>query len=162
MMQRLLGDEYVVLINTGANTGNNKKMLEQCANTLEIEGFSKLINDRLRLRELMVTADVIIGDYRDVVFESVLLDRPAFFSGFDYEKKQRDTNIMRDFSKTQPFPIIRTAEELAEALEHIESYDFAPLHEFRDNYFTYCDGHVSERIVEYMLNGENLRENLGG
>ena len=149
VLQKHLGDEYVVVI----NTGNNQKMVELCPNTLEIEGFSKLINDKIRLRELMITADVIVGDYRDAMFESVLLERPAYFTGFDYEKKQTDVNIMRDFSRTQPFPIVRTAEELAQALKHIESYDFAPLHEFRDNYLTYCDGHVGERIVAYMLNG---------
>ena len=72
----------------------------------------------------MVTADFIVGDYRYVMFESALLDRPAYFSSFDHEKKQKDVNIISDFSVTQPFPIVRTSEELIQALEHIESYDY--------------------------------------
>lgn len=149
MLRKLLGDEYVVAI----DTRNRKELVRSCANRLDIKGFSKLINSKMRLRELMVTADVIAGDYRDVMFEAVLLDRPVYFTGFDYETTQLDENFICDLSRTQPFPVVRTAEELAQALRHTESYDYTPLHEFRDHDLAYCDGHAGERIVEYLLAG---------
>ncbi len=149
-MQRLLGDEYVLVI----DTRNHKELIKICTNTIEIEGFSKLINSNLRIRELMMAADVIIGDYRDSVFEAVMLNKPVFFTGCDYEKKQRDENFMRDISRILPYPIVRNAEQLAEKLKELDDYDFKPLEEFRKKYFTYCDGHVSERIVRYMLDGK--------
>lgn len=149
-MQRLLGNEYVLVI----DTKNHKDLVKICCNTLEIEGFSKLINKDFRLRELMVAADVIIGDYRDSLFEAVLLDKPVFFTGYDFERKQRDINFMRDISRILPFPLVRTSEQLAAMLSDLENYDRKPLDEFRSRYLTYCDGHVGERIVSYML--ENL------
>ena len=150
LLQKLIGDEYVVVI----DTRNHKDLVKVCANTLEVKGFSKLINSDLRLREMIVASDVIVGDFRDVLYESVLLEKPIFFTGFDYEiKQQKDVNFIRDLARIDPFPGVRTSEALAEAMKHLDSYDYAPLHEFRDKYLTYCDGHVGERIVKFMLNG---------
>ena len=149
MLQKLIGDKYVVVI----DTRNHKDLVKLCANTLEIKGFSKVINDDLRLREMIVTSDVIVGDYRDVLYESVLLEKPIFFTGFDYENKQKDANFLRDLALIDPFPTVRTAESLAEKMSHLDTYDYGPQHEFRDKYLSYCDGHVGERIVRYMLSG---------
>lgn len=146
-LHRAIGAEYVMIF----DARGQKNLLTSCANRIEIEGFSKIINDEMRLRELVSVADVIVGDYRDTVFEAVLVDRPIYFTGFDYEKVQRDVNFIRDFSRLMPFPMVRTAEELVEQLRHIEDYDYVPMHAFKEKYLTYCDGHVGEKIVEHMI-----------
>ena len=145
-LSKLIGDEYVVII----DTRNHKELLNEVPNTLEIKGFSKVINSNLSLRELVVTADVIVGDFRDTLFESVLLNKPVFFSGYDYENRYRDVNFTLDYSKTAPFPIIKSSEELFERIKNINNYDYAPQNDFKNKYLTYCDGHSGEKVCEFI------------
>ncbi len=113
-----------------------------------------MVNGKIRIRELLVTADIIVGDYRDTLFEAVLLEKPIFFTGFDYEKKLKDANVVRDFSEINPFPVVRTAEELAAWITDSKEYDYASLRTFREKYFEFCDGHTAERILDYMRNND--------
>ena len=145
-LKEYIGDEYVVVI----DTRNHKDLLDTVPNKLEIKGFSKLINSKISVRKLLVAADVIVGDYRDTLFESVLLNVPVFFSGYDYENRFRNVNFVLDYTKTSPFPIVKSAEELCDGLSELDSYDYAPHEEFKKQFLTYCDGESGKRVCEYI------------
>lgn len=145
-LKKLIGDEYVVII----DTRNKKKSLKSVPNKLEIEGFSKIINSKIGMRKLLILADVIVGDFRDTLFESVLLNKPIFFSGFDYEDKHHDENFVLDYTKDSPFPLVRSSEELFEKMKNLKSYDYAPQIDFKNKYLTFCDGKSGKKVCEFI------------
>ena len=52
-------------------------------------------------------------------------------------------------------PLVRSSLDLAKALEQIDTYDYGPVEAFREKYFSWCDGHSTERVVRYLLNKES-------
>ena len=48
-------------------------------------------------------------------------------------------------------PIVETAEELADHLQHLDSYDYGPMERFRQEMYADCDGHSAQRVVDYLL-----------
>ncbi|MCR4594587.1 MAG: CDP-glycerol glycerophosphotransferase family protein [Clostridiales bacterium] len=152
-LQSLIGDEYVILI----DTRNHKDLLETVPNTLEIEGFSKVINSKISLRKLMMIADIIVGDYRDTLFESVLLEKPIFFSGVDYEKNFRKSTFDLDYTKPLPFPIVKSSEDLFDQIENLANYDYSAQTDFKNRYLTFCDGKSGEKLCDFII--ESLNNN---
>lgn len=140
-----LGDEYVILVNTEDN---------KIANTVNIAGFAKRLTKRMSIRGQFAVADIIIGDYRDIVFEAILTNKPVFLTSKDYPVTGfRKNNLFRyeEFAKGR---VIADAAELVDAIQNIDSYDFAGYHGFKQKYLTYCDGKSSERLYNYMLNNK--------
>lgn len=144
-----LADEYVMLV----DMRSNKSLAGNCRNIIEVSGFSRNVtNMPVSLRSLLSVADVVVGDYRDTFFESVLLDRPVFSTASDMDKIQSDSlNMIYDLRQIYPFPVVENAEELIEKLRHIDAYDASPLKKFRDKYFIGCDGHATERLLSKLL-----------
>ena len=148
-LHELIGDEYVVAI----DLGGNMTLLESCKNIVEIQGFSKITNGKgISLRSLLVTADVVIGDYRDTFFESALLGKPVFSTISDCERMQRSSiNMARDLQSMYPFLNIHDADELVQKLRNLNEYDYSAIKKFNDNYLGGCDGHVSDRILDIFV-----------
>ena len=145
-LAELLGDQYIAALSIrGGKSGI------RYYNPTAVNGFSKVITHEATLRELIVAADYIVGDYRDVMFECALLNKKVFFTGYDYEKRMMDKNCIYDFGEINPYPVINSEEELADWLLGKKDYDFSRVNAFKERYLTYCDGHSGERIAEYML-----------
>ena len=127
-------------------------MAEAGKNPIEIPGFSiDVTNLDVSPRNLMLAADVIIGDYRDTFFESALLHKPVFSTAYDARRMQENhPNLLYDLSTMYPFPIVRNAEDLIDKLQHLDSYDYGPLEEFNEKYLHGCDGNASFRMLEYV------------
>lgn len=145
----LLGEQYFVFV----DLRSNKALAKSCKNKINIPGFSKNVSDeKISLRSLLVAADVVVGDYRDSFFESVLLNKPVFSTAIDlHEVQSNSVNMMYDLAEIYPFPIVETAEELVESISKVEEYDYQPLEEFRKQYLTGCDGKSSDRVVEHIV-----------
>ncbi len=146
-LRALIGDEYYVLL----DVKNKMKSLNNYNNRFEVEGFARLFNSELSMREMALSADIIIGDYRDTLFESVLLNKPTFFTGFDIEKRLKDVNFNSILCDNIPFPVIHNADEFAEAIKNASDYDFSKIRQFKNNYMTFCDGHAAERLLSSIL-----------
>lgn len=146
-LRALIGDEYYVLL----DVKNKIKSLNNYNNRFEVEGFAKLFNSELSMREMALSADIIIGDYRDTLFEAVLLNKPTFFTGFDIEKRLKDVNFNSILCDNMPFPVIHNADEFAEAIKNASDYDFSKIRQFKNNYMTFCDGHAAERLLSSIL-----------
>lgn len=142
LMKRELGDEYVVLVNT--EDGN-------ISNTVNIPGFSKRVSKKMTIRGQFVVADVIVGDYRDIIFEAPLANKPLFLTGKDYATTGfRKQNLFRYEELAKDIIVDNTA-ELIEVIKNVENYDYTPCNKFKEKYLTYCDGKTFERLYEYML-----------
>jgi hypothetical protein len=154
-LEKTLKDEYVVLVDFRSNPA----LADSCKNVIDIDGFSRNVSkDQISLRSLLAAADIVIGDYRDTFFESVLLGKPVFSTAVDLDEIQSNSwNMMYDLAEIYPFPIVHSAEELVEKMTSIEEYDDRPLTEFKEKYLIGCDGEVSERLLERILGRERKK-----
>ena len=149
ILSRALSEDYVVVL---APTGNF--VLKTCRNTIEIPGFSKLMMKGIHIRELMVSADVIVGDYRDEFFEAALLKKPMYSSAWDYEIRVKLPNMSANAGDFESFlfcPLVSSSEDLITALGDVDHYDFGPVEDFAAAMLDGCDGDSSKRVVEYLL-----------
>lgn len=148
-LAKCLSGEYFVLV----DFRSNNTLASTCKNVVDILGFSRNISkDRISLRQAMVCADVIIGDYRDTFFESVLLHKPVYSTAVDMENMQSESlNMMYDLESIYPFPILNSADELVNALRKVNEYDYKKQNVFKQKYLCGCDGNSAERLVEYVI-----------
>lgn len=157
LLRDLLGSGYALVINF-----RKAQVDGTFLNRIEIPGFSMEVEDQMEERELLMAADFIVGDYRDIFFEAPLTGKPAFSTAFDYEDRIQVQNMSLNCSRFEEFlfcPIVRNSYELASEIADIDHYDSVPMKKFCEEYLTYCDGHSTQRVVEYV---ENLtRESEG-
>lgn len=147
---KLIGNKYVVLINF-----DTKQIKNEYKNIIEIPGFSKnMTNEKnINIRELISAADIVVGDYRDVFFETAILHKPVYSTAWDYERIIKSPKISQNALKFESLifcPVVETAEQLAEQLNQIDCYDYSRMEEFREQYFGACDGKSTERVIEYI------------
>lgn len=149
-LEKELYDEYFVIIDFRSNNA----IASSCKNVVNIAGFSQDISkDKISLRQAMVCADIIIGDYRDTFFESALLHKPVYSTAVDMGDIQSNSlNMMYNLYDIYPFPVVSSAEELIELLRNVCEYNYEKLDLFAERYLAGCDGHVSDRLVDYIVN----------
>ena len=148
-LQKLIGDEYVVVLNI-----NESQVKHETMNRLEIPGFCMKISSGISYRQQLAAADIIIGDYRDTFFETPLMHKPAFSTAYDYESFIQANNMSQNANHFEELifcPVVRTAEELADQLKNLDSYDYSLMERFRQEMYADCDGHSSQRVADYVL-----------
>lgn len=112
-------------------------------------------NRGMSTRELMVCADLLITDYSSVFFDYLILDRPIIFYAPDYDKYTKDRGYYLEYTEL-PGEIIIGDENLCEKVcnslytEDEEIKDKRK--KFYDEYMEACDGHATERVIEYIKN----------
>ena len=109
--------------------------------------------------ELMTVADVLITDYSSVFFNFLILDRPIIFFAPDYEEYSEDRGFYPDYDKL-PGIVVRSADAdtLQKSIEECMTEDKnAKLRNaFKIQYINGCDGHVTERIIDYVRREEDI------
>lgn len=147
-MQTALQDKYMVVLHFD-QAGQKEKDLKQ----YEIPGFCKVLEKEIPARRLLMAADVIVGDYSALFFESVLLGKPMYSSAYDYEtfiEKDSIQMTAEEFANEMFCPIVKSAEDLVNEIRQIESYDYQKLEVFRKDVFADCDGNSVRRVAEYL------------
>ena len=150
LLQERLGGEYAVLLSFNADQRSRLALSNQMGDA----SFCKEMRGELSPREMMVLADVIVGDYRDSFFESAILRKPVFSTAFDYERMIQAPSMSMNacaFSSYLFAPVVSTVEQLVDRLQHLDAYDYTPMEAFRQRMFSACDGHSVERVVDYLL-----------
>lgn len=146
MLKEALGDEYFIIMNLMPKSKNSN-------NISEIPGFAVNITKNMYLRESIIAADIVIGDYRDTLFEATLTDKPIFVTSRDKIDITKKVTYF-DFEDIIPGVEVRCEEDLINKIRDIEHYDYTNSRNFRKKYLTYCDGKSSQRIYDYIK--ENL------
>ena len=147
-MARELSDEYFVLINRKASFD------EEITNVIEVQDFCMNTPKGFTLKELMIAADVIIGDYRWSVFEAPLLHKPIYLSDWDAEVYTRGRCEAIRYSELQCGERIKDTPDLIEKLKNIDKYDYSIQERFVDRYLRHCDGQSSKRLYDCIMNDE--------
>ncbi len=145
-LAKCLNGEYYMFVDFRSNNA----LADTAENIIEVPGFSKNVSkEKITLRSLLVSADIVIGDYRDTFFEAALLKIPVYSTAFDMgDIQSSSSNLIYDMYKIYPFPVIKDAESLIKILD--KNYDFLLIHNFIDNYLMGCDGNASERLGLYV------------
>ncbi len=141
-------DEYVVII-------NRQKKNADYTNILNINGFSKDLTDTFNIREQMMMADIIIGDYRDTAFESPLLNVPVFISDWDKGTINAKTNLQYDFNDIIYGVEITSTADLIDKIKNIAKHDYKIQNAFKKKYLTECKGKSAKNLVKYLVDNEN-------
>ncbi|MDO4383026.1 MAG: CDP-glycerol glycerophosphotransferase family protein [Eubacteriales bacterium] len=147
VLQEALGDEYFVIMNLSPKAKDS-------SNIVEIPGFAVNVTKKMYLREAIAAADIVIGDYRDALFEATLIDKPVFITSSDKNAISKKTTYF-DYEDIIPGVEVQSEEDLIAKIRAIEHYDYTNSRIFREKYLTYCDGKSSNRVYDY------IKSNLG-
>lgn len=144
-LKNLIGNEYVVIIHQRKEVRKLHGLYE-----VNVQGFSKDLTDVMRAREQLCVADVVIGDYRDVYFESAVIRKPIFSYAYDMEKFCGKSPAFEYYENVCLGPVISSEEEFAKHLNRLDKYDYRQQDRFREKYLKYCDGKSTQRLWDYI------------
>ncbi len=144
------------------------------ADMVDLSGMEGFVYNGSRYEDvsrLYLASDICITDYSSVFFDYANLKRPILFFAYDYEEYADEIRgLYIDMEKELPGPVLRTNEELREALHSLEKIKEQYHQRYEEFYERFChvdDGKASERIIEKVLGerergtGLNEREERG-
>lgn len=142
-----LGDEYVVLFRTHYLV----------ASSFDFARYSRFVIDASNvgdINDLYLASDLLVTDYSSVLFDYANLKRPIVFYMYDLDKYSSEVRGFYLDVADLPGPIVRTQEELVEAIRATGTPDAAlgERYERFSDRFTYLDdGHASQRVIERVI-----------
>ncbi len=118
----------------------------------EYRDFAIDLSRKMDISQLLSVADMCISDYSSLVFEYALFEKPMIFYAYDVEDYLDERGFYYPYEEFIPGPLVRTNEQLIEAILHMEEdFDRQKVHQFREKFMSACDGHSTSRIVDAML-----------
>ena len=104
------------------------------------------------IRELYLAADVLLTDYSSAMFDFAITHKPMLFFTYDLDEYRDVTRgFYLDFESEAPGPLLTTTDEVADALENLESVSahYASSYAaFRDRFCALEDGAATQRVIE--------------
>ena len=147
-MKEKLSTEYFLLIKHHPFIKNRTQIPE------ELSSFARDVSDELEIDGLIASADVCISDYSSLVFEYSLMDRPMIFFAYDIEDYSDWRGFYYDYTEMTPGPVFTETREVADYIlalpERFEEHDREEVRAFRQKFMSGCDGHATDRIIEFM------------
>ncbi len=107
--------------------------------------------------DLLALADVLVTDYSSVMFDFSATGRPMVFHVADAERYEREVRgLAWDLAARAPGPLVRSAEEVADAVARADRPDererwAARYARWRADFNRLDDGHAAERVVRRLL-----------
>ncbi|QFT90683.1 CDP-glycerol:poly(glycerophosphate) glycerophosphotransferase [Bacillus sp. THAF10] len=147
-MQESLGEDYVVILRM-------HYLIAENLDISEFKGFAYDLSTYEDIAELYLISDLLITDYSSVFFDFANLRKPILFFTYDIEK-YRDTlrGFYMDFEEEAPGPILRTGEEVLEAIlniDEIEEQYHAKSLDFYNKYCEFDNGLASNNIIKQVF-----------
>jgi CDP-glycerol glycerophosphotransferase len=142
-----LGDEYALLFRRHRLTAGAvpERVL---AAAIDVSEFPDA-------NELLLAVDVLVTDYSSAIFDFAATGRPMLFFAPDLESYRDEIRgFSVDFEAIAPGPVLRTAEEVVEALRDLDVDAAAGLERYERFVAAYCplgDGRASSRVVERVF-----------
>ena len=154
VLWRSLGDDYVLLIKHHPYVKELPKLPAHLDGT-----FAMDVTKTMTIEELLMVSDICISDYSSLIYEYSLLGRPMLFFAYDLEDYFDWRGFYYNYDELTPGPVLRTNEELADYILHIdERFDPEVVEAFRTRFMSACDGHATERIMEMVFGAETLEQ----
>jgi CDP-glycerol glycerophosphotransferase len=107
------------------------------------------------ISELYLASDVLVTDYSSTMFDFAITGRPQLFFTYDLEDyRDRLRGFYFDLEPIAPGPLLRTTDDLLEALADLPSVTAACAERyaaFRDTFCHLEDGRATQRVVDRLL-----------
>jgi CDP-glycerol glycerophosphotransferase len=121
------------------------------------DGFIRDVSTYPDGTELLLAADVLVTDYSSLMFDYANTGRPMLFFTYDLDLYRDEVRgFYFDFLERAPGPLLRTSDQLAEALSDLaavrERYA-ARYAAFAAGFCELDDGHASARVVDRVFAG---------
>jgi CDP-glycerol glycerophosphotransferase len=147
-MKEILSDEYVVAL----------RMHYFIADDINVEGLEDFVFNLSKyddIAELYLISDILITDYSSVFFDYANLKRPILFFTYDLDKyRDQLRGFYLDFETEGPGPLLRTSDDIIEAIVNIEEIrsNFAERYDiFYEKFCSWHDGKSTQRVVNKVL-----------
>lgn len=142
MLQRELGDEYVIIV-------KYHYLVRENIDWSNYKGFVYKFDMYDDIAMLYLVADMLITDYSSVMFDYSILKRPMAFFTYDLEDyKDNLRGFYFDFVEEAPGPITLTTSELIDSIKNYRQEDYQVKYEkFHSKYNHADDGNASKKIV---------------
>jgi CDP-glycerol glycerophosphotransferase len=123
----------------------------------DADGFVRDVSTYPDATELMLAADVLVTDYSSMMFDFANTGRPMLFFTYDLDAYQDHIRgFYVDYVDTVPGPLLRTTEELVDALgdlKGVEAAYAARYASFIDQFCDLDDGKASARVADRLFSG---------
>ena len=137
-----LGEEYVIGLRMHPFVARNITV-PQTDRILDFSSYKSL-------NTLLFATDILITDYSSILFEYAVLDRPMLFYAYDLEDFIGDgRGFYKEYTSYVPGEVVKTMEELAEALAG-EDHHQAKRQAFVRDTYRYTDGKSMERLADLL------------
>lgn len=148
MFAEALGDEYILIFKHHQTAVQVPEIPEPYRDTF---AYDMTRGKGMSINDLMTVADICISDYSSLVFEYALFERPMLFYVYDLEDYIDERGLYYDFDEITPGPLCKTNEEMIDHILHIEErFNKQEVTDFKNRFMCCCDGHATERILEFM------------
>jgi len=143
LMKRELGDEYALLVKHHPYVKHPTPIPASCAD------FAFTVD--MPIDQLLVAADVCVSDYSSLVFEYSLFERPMAFFAPDRADYDDWRGFYYDYDELTPGPVFEQTAPLAAWIRGLAGgFDPSEVRAFRQKFMSACDGHATDRILEFM------------
>jgi CDP-glycerol glycerophosphotransferase len=119
------------------------------------DGFVRDVSSYPDGTELLLAADVLLTDYSSMMVDYANTGRPMLFFTYDLDAYADEIRgFYLDFMATVPGPLLRTTDEVADALADLDAVRAAHADRYRAFRDTFCeldDGRAAERVVDRLL-----------
>ena len=148
-----LSDDYVLLIKHHQTSQNIPEIPEEYRDKF---AYDVTRGRGMDINELMTVADICISDYSSVVFEYSVFERPIIFYMYDLEDYSDSRGMYYSYEElAECGPIFKTNEEMIDYIADIDNaFDKERVVEFKNKFMSACDGHATERIINFIEDGQ--------
>ncbi|WNS78286.1 CDP-glycerol glycerophosphotransferase family protein [Domibacillus sp. DTU_2020_1001157_1_SI_ALB_TIR_016] len=148
LMKEQLGEEFVILTRLHYLVSENLDLTPY-------KDFAYDVSHHEDIRELYVMADILLTDYSSVFFDYGNLKRPMLFYVYDIDQyRDHLRGFYFDFEQEAPGPLVKTTEEVIQAIRKIKENGFQPSTKLDSFYEKFCyleEGNSTRKVVEQIF-----------
>ena len=139
-----LGDSYVVLVRHPDADHSERVRIGRTERTHDVSEYPEI-------NHLILASDVALLDYSSLRFDWALTGKPSLFFVPDLDSRLLDRPPLFEFHSSAPGPLLRSIEEVDDALQRIGqvAVEYGPaMQSFNATFNALNDGHATSRVVE--------------
>lgn len=148
-LKEKFSDEYILLMRMHVVISNKLTIPE------ELQDFVINVSNYSDIQELLLISDMLITDYSSVMFDFANTGRPIIFYTYDLDTYKNDVRgFYMDFEEEAPGPLVKTNDELIDAIQNIEDIQKKYQEKYDQFYHKYCpleDGFAAKRVVDIVF-----------
>lgn len=144
-LQAALSDDYVLVEKHHPFVKQLPGIPEHCRE------FAADLTQTMEISQLLSVSDICISDYSSLIFEYALFERPMVFYAPDLQEYFDERGFYYDYDTLTPGPVFSDQEQLIAYIREIDArFDRQQVADFRERFMSACDGHATERILDYI------------